>query len=45
MSYLPPESRKELISETVKLIAWNVGFIVILGIVVVLTQGIVIKIG
>jgi hypothetical protein len=41
--FLPPQSDEALWSETMTLVAGSVAFIVILGIVVALTQGIVIK--
>jgi hypothetical protein len=39
--FLPPASNEALWSETIKLVAGCVAFIVILGIIVALTQGIV----
>ncbi len=45
MSYLPPEGRKALIKETVVLLGGLTAFIVVLGILVALTMGIVIKVG
>jgi hypothetical protein len=40
--FLPPQTNAALWSETWKLIAGSVAFIVVLGIVVALTQGIVV---
>ncbi|HEV7854124.1 MAG TPA: hypothetical protein VGP27_22620 [Mycobacterium sp.] len=40
--FLPPQTNAALWSETVKLVGGCVAFIVILGIVVALTQGIVV---
>jgi hypothetical protein len=40
--FLPPQTNAALWRETVKLVAGCVAFIVILGIIVALTQGIVI---
>jgi len=45
MSYLPPEGRKALIKETVVLVGGLTAFIVVLGIIVSMTMGIVIKVG
>ena len=42
--FLPPQTNAALWQETVKLVAGCVTFIVILGIIVALTQGIVIKV-
>jgi hypothetical protein len=42
--FLPPQTNAGLWNETVKLIAGCVAFIVILGIIVALTQGIVVKV-
>jgi len=41
--FLPPQSNAALQRETIRLVAACVAFIVILGIIVALTQGIVIK--
>jgi hypothetical protein len=41
--FLPPQTSAALKRETVRLVAVCVGFIVVLGIIVALTQGIVIK--
>jgi hypothetical protein len=40
--FLPPQTQKALWAETARLLAGCVAFIVVLGIVVALTQGIVI---
>jgi hypothetical protein len=42
--FLPPPTNAALWSETVRLVGGCVAFIVILGIIVALTQGIVIKV-
>jgi hypothetical protein len=42
--FLPPQTNPELWRETAKLVAGCVAFIVILGIIVALTQGIVVKV-
>ena len=42
--FLPPQTTAGLIKETVRLVAGCVAFIVILGIIVALTQGIVITV-
>ena len=42
--FLPPQTNAALRRETVRLIAGCVAFIVVLGIIVALTQGIVIKV-
>ena len=42
--FLPPQTNAALQRETVRLVAACVAFIVILGIIVALTQGIVIKV-
>lgn len=42
--FLPPQTNAALQRETIRLVAVSVAFIVILGIVVALTQGIVIKV-
>ena len=42
--FLPPQTNAALRKETVRLVAGCVAFIVILGIIVVLTQGIVIAV-
>jgi hypothetical protein len=42
--FLPPQSNAALQRETVRLVAACVAFIVILGIIVALTQGIVITV-
>jgi hypothetical protein len=42
--FLPPQTNTALWQETVKLVAGCVAFIVILGIIVALTQGIVVKV-
>jgi hypothetical protein len=42
--FLPPQSNEDLWSETVRLLALSVGFIVFLAVVVALTNGIVIKV-
>jgi hypothetical protein len=42
--FLPPKSNTALWQETVKLVAGCVAFIVILGIIVSLTQGILIQV-
>ena len=39
--FLPPQSNEALTKETIRLVAGCVAFIVILGIIVALTQGIV----
>jgi hypothetical protein len=39
--FLPPQSNEALKKETLRLVAGCTGFIVILGIIVALTQGIV----
>jgi hypothetical protein len=39
--FLPPQSNETLKKETIRLVAGCVAFIVILGIIVALTQGIV----
>lgn len=41
--FLPPQSNAALWNETVKLVAGCVAFLVILGIIVALTQGIVVR--
>ncbi|WP_168214981.1 DUF7156 family protein [Mycolicibacterium sp. ELW1] len=41
--FLPPQTNSALWQETIKLVAGCVAFIVILGIVVALTQGIVVE--
>jgi hypothetical protein len=41
--FLPPQTNAALQRETVRLVATCVAFIVILGVIVALTQGIVIK--
>lgn len=41
--FLPPPTNAALWNETVKLVGGSVAFIVILGIIVALTQGIVVK--
>lgn len=45
MTYLPPEGREALIKETVVLVGGLTAFIVVLGIIVSMTMGIVIKVG
>ncbi len=42
--FLPPQSNAALQRETVRLVAACVAFIVILGVIVALTQGIVLKV-
>ncbi|MFZ0230169.1 MAG: hypothetical protein WA622_12095 [Mycobacterium sp.] len=42
--FLPPQTNAALKRETVRLVAFCVAFIVILGVVVALTQGIVITV-
>lgn len=42
--FLPPQTNRELWEETGKLLALCLAFIVVLGIAVALTQGIVVKI-
>ena len=42
--FLPSQTNAALWKETIRLVAGCVAFIVILGIIVVLTQGIVIKV-
>ena len=42
--FLPPQTNAALQRETVRLVAACVAFIVILGIIVALTQGIVLKV-
>jgi hypothetical protein len=42
--FLPPQTSDGLKKETIRLLAGCVAFIVILGIIVALTQGIVIKV-
>jgi hypothetical protein len=42
--FLPPQTNEALKKETIRLLAGCVAFIVILGIVVALTQGIVITV-
>jgi hypothetical protein len=42
--FLPPQTNAALRRETVRLVAACVAFIVVLGIIVALTQGIVIKV-
>ena len=42
--FLPPQTSEALKKETVRLLAGCVAFLVILGIMVALTQGIVIKV-
>jgi len=42
--FLPPQTKAALQRETVRLVAVCVAFIVVLGIIVALTQGIVIKV-
>ena len=42
--FLPPQTNAALKRETVRLVAACVAFIVVLGIIVALTQGIVIKV-
>lgn len=42
--FLPPQSNTALWDETVKLVAGCVAYLVILGIVVALTQGIVVSV-
>jgi hypothetical protein len=42
--FLPPQTNAALNRETVRLVAECVAFIVLLGIIVALTQGIVIKV-
>jgi hypothetical protein len=42
--FLPPQTNDALMRETVRLVALCVAFIVVLGIIVALTQGIVIKV-
>ncbi len=42
--FLPPQSNAELWDETVKLVAGCVAFLVILGVIVAPTQGIVISV-
>jgi hypothetical protein len=42
--FLPPQTNAALKQETVRLVAGCVAFIVILGIIVALTQGIVIRV-
>jgi hypothetical protein len=42
--FLPPQTTAGLIKETVRLVAGCVAFIVILGIIVALTQGLVIAV-
>ena len=41
--FLPPQTNAALQRETVRLVAACVAFIVILGVIVALTQGVVIK--
>jgi hypothetical protein len=42
--FLPPQTNAALRQETIRLVAGCVAFIVILGIIVALTQGIVFKV-
>ena len=42
--FLPPQTKAALQRETVRLVAACVTFIVILGVIVALTQGIVLKV-
>jgi hypothetical protein len=42
--FLPPQTNEALKKETIRLLAGCVAFLVILGIIVALTQGIVIKV-
>jgi hypothetical protein len=42
--FLPPQTNAALWSETWKLVAGCIAFIVVLGIIVVLTQGIVVEV-
>jgi hypothetical protein len=42
--FLPPQTNAALQRETVRLVAVSVAFIVILGVIVALTQGIVITV-
>jgi hypothetical protein len=42
--FLPPQTNAALRRETVRLVAVSVAFIVVLGIIVALTQGIVITV-
>jgi hypothetical protein len=42
--FLPPQTNAALKRETVRLVAVCVGFIVVLGVIVALTQGIAIKV-
>ena len=42
--FLPPQTTEALTRETVRLVAVSIAFIVILGVVVALTQGIVIAV-
>jgi hypothetical protein len=42
--FLPPQSNAALRRETVRLVAACVAFIVLLGVIVALTQGIVLKV-
>jgi hypothetical protein len=42
--FLPPQTNAALQRETVRLVAACVAFIVILGVIVALTQGIVLKV-
>jgi hypothetical protein len=42
--FLPPQTKTALWRETIKLVAGSIAFIVILGIIVVLTQGILIRV-
>jgi hypothetical protein len=42
--FLPPQTNEALKNETIQLLAGCVAFLVILGIIVALTQGIVIKV-
>jgi hypothetical protein len=42
--FLPPQTDAALRQETVRLIAGSVAFIVVLGIIVALTQGIIITV-
>jgi hypothetical protein len=42
--FLPPRTNAALKQETIRLVAGCVAFIVVLGIIVALTQGVVIKV-
>jgi hypothetical protein len=42
--FLPPQTNAALTRETIKLLAGCIAFLVVLGIIVVLTQGIVVNV-